>query len=86
MLQAYGRTVLDTDDTETARRKIEAEIRRLPTATWEWLNQSDENRLGDLRVSQVLPGAWASYYITALCPPSRAGCLASVRVYSYIYR
>ena len=56
MLQAYGRTVLDTDDTETARAKIEAEIRRLPTATWEWLNQSETNELGDLRVWQVLPG------------------------------
>ncbi len=56
VLQAYGRTVLDTDDAETARAKIEAEIRRLPTATWEWLNQSETNALGDLRVWQVLPG------------------------------
>ncbi|KAK3902931.1 hypothetical protein C8A05DRAFT_43755 [Staphylotrichum tortipilum] len=55
VLQAYGRTVLDSDDTETARAKIEAEIRRLPTATWEWLNQSETNPLGDLRVWQVLP-------------------------------
>jgi hypothetical protein len=56
VLQAYGRHVLDSDDTETARAKIETEIRRLPTATWEWLNQSDTNPLGDLRVWQVLPG------------------------------
>ncbi|KAK1826184.1 taurine catabolism dioxygenase [Podospora conica] len=55
VLQAYGQHVLDDDDTETARRKIEAEISRLPGTTWEWENQSDENRLGDLRVFRVLP-------------------------------
>ncbi|PVH91618.1 Clavaminate synthase-like protein [Periconia macrospinosa] len=56
VLQAYGHHVLDEDDTETARAKIEKEIRRLPTATWEWINQSpSENPLGDLRVWQVLP-------------------------------
>ncbi|KXJ87943.1 hypothetical protein Micbo1qcDRAFT_185331 [Microdochium bolleyi] len=55
VLQAYGLHVLDSDDTETARVKIESEIRRLPTASWVWENQSKENPLGDLRVSQVLP-------------------------------
>ncbi|KAL2132254.1 hypothetical protein VTI74DRAFT_4049 [Chaetomium olivicolor] len=55
VLQAYGQHVLDSDDIETARQKIEAEIRRLPTATWEWLNRSETNLLGDLRVWQVLP-------------------------------
>jgi len=56
VLQAYGQHVLDTDDTETARQKIEKEIRRLPTATWEWENQSETNPLGDLRIWEVLPG------------------------------
>ncbi|KAL1853995.1 hypothetical protein Daus18300_011585 [Diaporthe australafricana] len=56
VLQAYGSTVLESDDTETARSKIEIEIKRLPTATWGWENQSDSNRLGDLRVWQHLPG------------------------------
>ena len=56
VLQAYGQHVLDTDDTETARAKIEKEIRRLPTAEWVWENQSEENPLGDLRVWQHLPG------------------------------
>lgn len=56
MLQAYGPTVLDSDDTETARQKIEAEIRRLPTATWAWEDQDEKNPLGNLRVWQVLPG------------------------------
>ncbi|KAL2018684.1 hypothetical protein VTK56DRAFT_519 [Thermocarpiscus australiensis] len=55
VLQAYGQYVLDSDDTETARQKIEKEIRRLPTATWEWVNRSESNELGDLRVWQVLP-------------------------------
>ncbi|KAK4212629.1 Clavaminate synthase-like protein [Rhypophila decipiens] len=55
VLQAYGQHVLDTDDTETAREKIEAEIRRLPTATWEWVNRSGANPLGDLRIWEVLP-------------------------------
>ncbi|TDZ22298.1 Clavaminate synthase-like protein [Colletotrichum orbiculare MAFF 240422] len=55
VLQAYGRTVLEEDDTETARSKIETEIQRLPTARWVWENQSETNPLGDLRVWQVLP-------------------------------
>ncbi|KAF6802995.1 taurine catabolism dioxygenase [Colletotrichum sojae] len=55
VLQAYGRTVLDQDDTETARTKIETEIRRLPTARWIWENQTESNPLGDLRVWQHLP-------------------------------
>ncbi|KAK0746460.1 hypothetical protein B0T18DRAFT_465526 [Schizothecium vesticola] len=55
VLQAYGQHVLDDDDTETARRKIEAEISRLPGTTWKWENQSDVNQLGDLRVFRVLP-------------------------------
>lgn len=55
MLQSYGIKVLDSDDTETARLKIEDEIRRLPTATWQWENQSADNELGDLRVFQRLP-------------------------------
>ena len=55
IFQSYGKAVLDTDDTDTARSKIEAEIRRLPTATWQWENQSSENPLGDLRVFQKLP-------------------------------
>ncbi|SPO06350.1 uncharacterized protein DNG_09039 [Cephalotrichum gorgonifer] len=55
LLQSYGRHVLDTDDTETARLKIENEVRRLPTATWVWENQTEKNELGDLRVWQRLP-------------------------------
>lgn len=55
VLQAYGKHVQETDDTETARAKIEAEIRRLPTAEWQWENRSAENELGDLRVWQRLP-------------------------------
>lgn len=55
VLQAYGKHVLDTDDTETARQKIEAEVRRLPTAKWVWENRSESNPLGDLRVWQHLP-------------------------------
>ncbi|OHW92584.1 taurine catabolism dioxygenase [Colletotrichum incanum] len=55
LLQAYGRAVLDSDDTETARTKIETEVKRLPTAQWVWENQSDGNPLGDLRVWQHLP-------------------------------
>ncbi|KAK0643287.1 hypothetical protein B0T16DRAFT_391837 [Cercophora newfieldiana] len=50
VLQAYGQHVLDTDDSETARQKIEKEIRRLPTASWRWENQSEENPLGDLPI------------------------------------
>ncbi|KAL3490021.1 hypothetical protein BJX62DRAFT_238475 [Aspergillus germanicus] len=53
--QSYGKNVLDSDTVEEARAKIENEIRRLPTATWAWENQSAENELGDLRVWQVLP-------------------------------
>ncbi|KAL2830439.1 taud/tfda taurine catabolism dioxygenase [Aspergillus pseudoustus] len=53
--QSYGKNVLDTDSVEEARAKIESEIRRLPTATWVWENQSPDNELGDLRVWQVLP-------------------------------
>ncbi|KAF6836542.1 taurine catabolism dioxygenase [Colletotrichum plurivorum] len=55
VLQAYGRTVVDQDDTETARAKIETEIRRLPTARWVWENQTESNPIGDLRVWQHLP-------------------------------
>ncbi|KAK4169853.1 Clavaminate synthase-like protein [Cladorrhinum sp. PSN259] len=55
VLQAYGAHVLEDDDTETARQKIEREIKRLPTATWEWENITETNKLGDLRVWQVLP-------------------------------
>lgn len=55
VLQAYGTNVLETDDTETAREKIQTEIQRLPTASWQWENQSDSNPLGDLRVWQHLP-------------------------------
>ncbi|KAK4183503.1 hypothetical protein QBC35DRAFT_456205 [Podospora australis] len=55
VLQAYGQHVLDSDAVDIARAKIEGEIRRLPTATWEWLNISEANPLGDLRVWQVLP-------------------------------
>lgn len=47
---------MDNDTVEEARVKIENEIRRLPTATWQWENQTAENELGDLRVFQVLPG------------------------------
>ncbi|KAK0620050.1 hypothetical protein B0T14DRAFT_537644 [Immersiella caudata] len=36
VLQAYGKHVLDSDDAEIARQKIEKEIRRLRTATWRW--------------------------------------------------
>jgi hypothetical protein len=56
LLQSYGLHVLDSDDTETARAKVEKEVQRLPTATWAWENISKENPLGDLRVWQVLPG------------------------------
>ncbi|KAL1967160.1 hypothetical protein VTN77DRAFT_3451 [Rasamsonia byssochlamydoides] len=55
VLQSYGLKVLDTDSVEEARKKIELEIQRLPTATWTWENQSDANPLGDLRVWQRLP-------------------------------
>ncbi|KAF2636153.1 Clavaminate synthase-like protein [Massarina eburnea CBS 473.64] len=55
VLQAYGQHVHDSDDAETTRAKIEREIRRLPTATWEWVDQSPTNALGDLRTWQVLP-------------------------------
>ncbi|KAK3989374.1 hypothetical protein QBC44DRAFT_85549 [Cladorrhinum sp. PSN332] len=55
VLQAYGAHVLDSDAPEVAREKIEKEIKRLPTATWEWQNVSESNPLGDLRVWQVLP-------------------------------
>lgn len=55
VLQAYGQHVLDTDSTEVAREKIEKEIRRLPTASWEWENVSEANPLGDLRTWQRLP-------------------------------
>ncbi|KAL2000780.1 hypothetical protein VTN02DRAFT_2645 [Thermoascus thermophilus] len=55
VLQSYGINVLDTDPVEEARRKIELEIQRLPTATWVWENQSETNPLGDLRVWQRLP-------------------------------
>ncbi len=54
VLQAYGHRVLDTDDTETARAKIEKEIRRLPTAEWVWENQSEENPLGDLEWTGIV--------------------------------
>ncbi len=47
--------MVDSDNVEEARAKVETEIRRLPTATWQWENQSAENELGDLRVFQVLP-------------------------------
>ncbi|KAK4175399.1 hypothetical protein QBC36DRAFT_189943 [Triangularia setosa] len=56
VLQAYGQHVLDSDPVDVARAKIETEIRRLPTAKWEWVNISPENELGDLRVWQLLPG------------------------------
>ncbi len=56
LLQSYGKAVLETDTVEAAREKVEAEIRRLPTATWQWENQSEANLLGDLRVFQKLPG------------------------------
>ncbi|KAL4866621.1 hypothetical protein BDV12DRAFT_198971 [Aspergillus spectabilis] len=55
VLQSYGKNVLDTDTLCQGREKIETEIRRLPTATWVWENQSKENELGDLRVWQALP-------------------------------
>jgi hypothetical protein len=55
VLQAYGQHVLDSDSTEVARAKIEKEIRRLPTASWEWENVSEANPLGDLRTWQHLP-------------------------------
>ncbi|KAL1955321.1 hypothetical protein VTO42DRAFT_8661 [Malbranchea cinnamomea] len=55
VLQSYGKHVLDTDSVDEARAKIEKEIRRLPTATWTWENQSEANQLGDLRVWQRLP-------------------------------
>ncbi|KAK2040366.1 hypothetical protein LZ31DRAFT_568737 [Colletotrichum somersetense] len=54
-LSAYGRTVLDSDDVDTARTKIENEVKRLPTAQWVWENQSASNPLGDLRVWKRLP-------------------------------
>ncbi|KAK6213839.1 taurine catabolism dioxygenase [Colletotrichum tabaci] len=61
LLQAYGRNVSDSDDTETARAKIETEVKRLATAQWVWENQSDSNPLGDLRVWQHLPGDTAFF-------------------------
>lgn len=56
VLQSYGKHVLATESTQEARAKIETEIRRLPTARWNWENQSKDNELGDLRVFQTLPG------------------------------
>lgn len=56
VLQSYGKNVLATDSVEVARKKVEEEIRRLPTASWEWENRGEGNELGDLRVFQVLPG------------------------------
>ncbi|KAI7778199.1 Clavaminate synthase-like protein [Diaporthe eres] len=53
VLQAYGGTVLSSDGIDTVRAKIELEIRRLPTATWSWENQSESNKLGDLRQRAV---------------------------------
>ncbi|OBR04849.1 Taurine catabolism dioxygenase [Colletotrichum higginsianum IMI 349063] len=61
LLQAYGGKVSDSDDTETARAKIETEVKRLATAQWVWENQSDSNPLGDLRVWQHLPGDTAFF-------------------------
>lgn len=60
--------MLNTDTVEEAREKVETEIRRLPTATWQWENQSDQNQLGDLRVFQVLPGKLLSmrYHIISV--------------------
>ncbi|KAK1569713.1 uncharacterized protein LY79DRAFT_679488 [Colletotrichum navitas] len=55
VLQAYGRKVLDSDDAETARTKIENEVKRLSTAQWVCENQFDSNPMGDLRVWQHLP-------------------------------
>ncbi|KAL1616692.1 hypothetical protein SLS54_008259 [Diplodia seriata] len=63
VLQAWGAHVRDTDDVATARRKVEAEIKRLPTATWAWEEKKDRGgdddddskALGDLRVWQRLP-------------------------------
>jgi hypothetical protein len=69
--QSYGKNVLDSDTVEEARAKIENEIRRLPTATWVWENQSADNELGDLRVWQVLPGT-PPPGISFLSPPE--GC------------
>lgn len=48
VLQAYGKHVKDSDSVHESRAKIENEIRRLPTATWTWENQSELNELGDL--------------------------------------
>ncbi|KAL9078947.1 MAG: hypothetical protein Q9157_002131 [Trypethelium eluteriae] len=56
VLQSYGKKILDSDGVEDRRAKIEKEIKRLPTATWQWENQSESNQLGDLRVWQRLPG------------------------------
>ncbi|KAF2001515.1 Clavaminate synthase-like protein [Amniculicola lignicola CBS 123094] len=55
VLQAYGAKVVDGDDVETVRGKIEEEVRRLPTAMWEWLDRGEGNELGNLRVWQHLP-------------------------------
>lgn len=61
ILQSYGKYVLESDTVEQARTKIEKEIGRLPTATWVWENQSEQNPLGDLRVWQRLPGTFTSF-------------------------
>jgi len=58
VLQSYGKNVLPNDSVEEARAKTEHEIQRLPTATWQWENQSVENPLEDLRVFQRLPGTY----------------------------
>ncbi|KAF2682277.1 Clavaminate synthase-like protein [Lentithecium fluviatile CBS 122367] len=55
VLQVFGQYVLEADDTEAVRAKIEKEIKRSSTATFEWVNQSAENPLGDLRTWRVLP-------------------------------
>lgn len=78
VLQAYGKHVLDSDSVEVAREKIEKEIKRLPTATWEWKNQSDENQLGDLLVGISLSNMAADYRANErVC---RCGSTCQVRV------
>lgn len=87
VLQSYGIHVRDNDTVEQARNKIESEIRRLPTATWTWENQSEANELGDLRVWQRLPGMYmymynsGRYFLLAFCLTLYGITLSATRIH-----
>lgn len=74
MLQSYGKNVLEGDSVEVARKKVEGEIRRLPTASWEWENKGMGNELGDLRVFQILPGQLSFFFVFRAFEAGRLMC------------